>query len=342
MEIVSPYGKNVTEELQRVYKLESVDALRERIRYFLAESYGFKFVTLEQVHVAYGIAVRFLHEEQCYYLKFTGRANHRQPEALFRYHDYLRRHGIPLPDVLQTVNRSYFETILESPWYDVTYVMKAVRGQVMRRKTFQRLEGYVRVIAEVHRLGADYEPRVVSGYRDVHDFFREAVNGLEDYNLGVGQQRLLAQVTDSVRGVLDDLEHYNDLSETHVHGDFRLCHVMFDKRGVSGIIDAEHVTYAARLYDVCTGLVSHPNPARCLLLELNEMLKLLRLYDHLYPFVQADRRALKALVQCALLNELSGTLLFLSTGRSETKAQDARRLWRTLAQVNRLSDDLGL
>lgn len=342
MEVVSPYGKDVAQELREVYKLESLDALLERVRYYLAESYGLQPVVIEQIHVAFGIAVRFSHQQQRYYLKFTGRSNHQQPEALFEYHDYLRRHGVPLPEVLRTVNRTHFETILESPWYDVTYVMKTVRGHVMRRKTALRLEQYVRVIAEVHRLGVDYEPRVVSGYRNMQGFFREAVEGLADATPATSYQRLLEEATGSVRAMLADLTHRDDLSRTHIHGDFRLCHVMFDRGGVSGVIDAEHLTYGERLWDVCVGLVSHPNPARCLLLELSEVLSLLRLYDRLYPLTKTDRRALKGVLQLALLNELAGTLLFLSTGQSETKQQDARRLWEALEHVNGLPNDLGL
>ena len=39
MEVVSPYGKDVAQELRDVYKLESLGALLERVRYYLAESY---------------------------------------------------------------------------------------------------------------------------------------------------------------------------------------------------------------------------------------------------------------------------------------------------------------
>lgn len=342
MEVVSPYGKDVTRELQEVYKLESIGALLERVRSYLAESYGFQPAVIEQVHIAFGIAIRFSYQEQFYYLKFTGRANHRQPEALFEYHNDLRRRGIPLPEILQTVNRTHFETILESPWYDVTYVMKAAQGQVMRRKTALRLEQYVRVIADVHRLGVDYEPQVVSGYRTIHDFFRETAEGLTNFTLTASHRRLLEQATGSVRDTLADLKRYDDLSKTHIHGGFRLCHVMFDRGGVSGVIDAEHLTYAERLWDICVGLVSHPNPARCLLLELGEVLSLLKLYDRLYPLTKADRRSLKGVLQLALLNELAGTLLFLSTGRSEADPQDARRLWKTLEHVVGLPNDFGL
>ena len=340
MNIVSPYGKDVTQELRTVYKLESVNELTERVRQFLLTSYSFNAVDIEHIHVAFGIAVKFSHKQQHYFLKFTGRANHRQPEALFKFHDYMRRKGIPLPEVLQTVHHTYFETILESPWYDVTYVMRAARGEVMRRKTYARLERYVEVIANFHRIGVSYAPRVHSGYRNIHDFLREATEDLKNaYKLSAKHEDLLGRTIPYVENAFRGLESSNELSKTHIHGDFRLCHVLFDKQHVSGVIDAEHVTYAERLYDLCTGLVSHPNPARCLFLDFDEILGLLKLYNALYPLTQADRGALKAMLLLALLNELSGALLFLKTGRSETKPRDAQRVWRTLAQLSDMKND---
>ena len=340
MKIVSPYGKDVIQELKTVYRLESTDELIDRVRYFLAESYAFNSVDIEQVHVAFGIAVRFSYKQQRYFLKFTGRANHRQPEALFHFHNYMRRRGIPLPEVLQTVDHTYFENILDGSPYDVTYVMKAAAGQVMQRKTPLRLKQYIEVTANFHRLGASYTPRINSGYRDIHTFLREATEELTHSSyLSSERQDLLARTTAYTENVFSNLENSNELSKTHIHGDFRLCHVLFSKQGVSGIIDAEHATHAERLYDLCTGLVSHPNPARCLFLELNEIFELLHLYNHLYPLTQPDRQNLKAMLLMTLLNELAGASLFQGTGQSESEPRDVERAWRTLSYLDAVSND---
>ena len=341
MNIVSPYGKDVIQEMKTVYKLESIDELIDRVRYFLAESYAFNSVNIEQIHVAFGIAVRFLYKQERYFLKFTGRANHHQPEALFHFHDYMRREGIPLPEVLQTVDYAYFKNILNGSSYDVTYVMKEASGQVMQRKIPERLEQYVSTIAVFHRLGESYTPQIHSGYRDIHDFLREATEEIAHApQLPTGHQNLLDRTVAYTENAFNKLKSSNTLSKTHIHGDFRLCHVLFTKRGVSGIIDAEHATYAERLYDLCTGLVSHPNPARCLFLDLNEILELLRLYNHLYPLTQPDRQNLKAVLLMTLLNELAGALLFQGTGQSESEPRDVQRVWRTLAQLNGMTNDM--
>lgn len=343
MDIVSPYGKDVTAELKSVYMVASVEELVGRVRRFLAERYAFKAVHLEQLHVAFGIAVRFVYKGERYYLKFTGRANHRQPEALFGYFEYLRGHRLPLPEVVRTLDGAPFENILEASPYDVTYVMKALPGGVMVRKTPRRLEGYVDVMAAFHRLGAEYRPRVYTGSRDVHAYFREARESLEGIEgLIPEQQGLLKRSLGYTHEVLDMLKGGHALSKTHVHGDFRFCHIFFEGGGVSGIIDAEHAGYAERVFDVCTGLVSHTHPARCLLLEPDEILGCLRRYERRYAFSEADRRTLKGMMLCALLNELAGVLLFTGTGRSEARETDIERVWRTLHHFEKLPEGLGL
>ncbi len=336
MKILSPYGKNVSTELNDVYNLASVDELLEHVRRFLADRYDFQTVHIDQVHVAFGTAVRFSHADGSYYLKFTGRANHRDPAGLFRYFGHLRAHGLPLPEILRTVDGAWFENILGGSPYDVTYVMKTLPGGPMVRKTARGLEACVRVIAAFHRLGADYTPKVYAKSRNMHIYFREACESLEKVDgLTAKRQKLLERTLSYTHGILEEIQEDDALSKTHVHGDFRFYHIFLEDGRVSGIIDAEHVDYAERVFEVCMGLVSHTNPARCLLLDLSEILGCLRRYDLLYPFTEADRQALKAVLLCALFNELLG---FAGTGRSEAREVNVHKLWRTLAAVERLPD----
>lgn len=341
--VLSPYGKNVIAELNDVYNLASVEELLSRVRRFLEAAYGFGTVQIEEVHVAFGVTVRFSYTDESYHLKFTGRANHGDPEGLFRYLEHLRTQGIPLPEIVKTIHGAWFENILDNSPYDVTYVMKTLPGKPLARKTVWGLESYVNVMAEFHCLGATYEPRVYAESRNVHRYFQEAREDLENTSgLSSEQQNLLDYaLTYTYRG-LEPLKTNNTLSKTHIHGDFRLCHVLFEGQSVSGIIDAEHAEYAERVFEVCMGLVSHVNPARCLLLNLDEILVCLRQYDRLYPFTEDDRRTLKTMLLFALLNELSGALLFISTGQSGARETDIEKVWMTLGQVAKLPDDLGL
>jgi len=339
MKITSPYGKHIPTELRDVYKLASVDELLRRVHRFLTVRYGFKGVRVEEVHVAFGTAVRFVHAGRSYYLKFTGRANHRDPEGLFRLLEYLRENRIPLPEVVRTVDGALFANILNGSPYDVTYVMKTLPGRPMAQPSAGRLEGFVNVMAAFHRLGADYGPKVYAKSRNVYTNFREARETLEGADgLSAEQQALLGRTLVYTHEVPELIKVDDTLSKTHVHGDFRFCHVLFEEGSVSDVIDAEHAEYAERVFDVCMGLVSHTHPARCLLLNLAEILGCLRRYDELYPLNEADRRTLKAMM-CALLNELSG---FIRTGRNEMREANAHDLWRVLAEVERLPGDLGL
>ncbi len=102
MKILSPYGKDVTAELNDVYSLASLEKLLNRVRHFLEAAYGLGTVQIEEVHVAFGGAVRLSYADESYYLKFTGRANHRDPEGLFRFLEHLRTHGMLLPKIVQT------------------------------------------------------------------------------------------------------------------------------------------------------------------------------------------------------------------------------------------------
>lgn len=342
MKILSPYGKHVATELKDVYNLASVDELLGRVYRFLADRYNFGTVQIEELHVAFGIAVRFVHAGRSYHLKFTGRANHRDPEGLFHLLEYLRENRVPLPEVVRTVDGALFENILDDSPYDVTYVMKTLPGKPMARPTAGQLEEFVNVMAAFHRLGADYRPKVYAKSRNVYIYFREARGSLEQANgLSTKRRELLARTLVYAHEALELIKADDALSKTHIHGDFRFCHILFEGQSVSGIIDAEHVDYAERVFEVCMGLVSHTNPARCLLLDLDEILGCLRRYNQLYPLTEADRRVLKAMMLCALLNELSGSLLFIETGRSEARRADTYKLWKMLEDLEKLPNGLG-
>jgi Ser/Thr protein kinase RdoA (MazF antagonist) len=319
MKILSPYGKNVTRELKDVYNLNSVDELLERVRRYLARDYGFEDVEIEMIHIAFGTAIKFSYNSEKYYLKFTGRANHHQPEELFSFLEHLRQEGLPLPEVLKTLDGAYFKNILEKSPYDVTYVMREVCGEVMPNVTEERLEQFVQTLVRFHLNGETYTPRVLAQSRSIHDFLRDAIIELKPYSYTSEQTRLLERIISYVQRIFNNFKIHNALSKTHIHWDFRFCHVLFEDNKISGILDSEQATYAERIYDVCIALASHSNPARCLLMNVEQIFFALQRYNQLYPFNQADKEGLEAMVLCALLNELTGQLLFLQTGQNQNK-----------------------
>jgi Ser/Thr protein kinase RdoA (MazF antagonist) len=330
MKILSPYGKDVSQELKDVYNLNSLGEMLQRVRRYLSDNYGFDNVKIEMVHIAFGTAIKFIHNNEHYYLKFTGKANHHHPEELFAFLEHLRQQGLPLPEVLKTNDGVYFKNILENSSYDVTYVMREVRGEPMTEVIGERLEQFVQSLATFHQLGEHYEPRVYAKVRSIHDFLQDAVTDLKLYTYTLEQGELLEKITLYVQHIFNTFKAHDSLSKTHIHWDFRFCHVLFDGNKVSGVLDSEQATYAERIYDVAVALVSHSNPARCLLLRDEQIFKALRHYDKLYSFNHYDREGLKAMLLCALLNELGGKLLFLQTRQSEAEQKDVDNIWRML------------
>jgi Ser/Thr protein kinase RdoA (MazF antagonist) len=333
MKILSPYGKNVARELKDVYNLNSVDEMVQRVRRYLADDYGFNNVEIEMIHIAFGTAIKFIHKSENYYLKFAGRANHHHPEELFPFLEHLRQEGLPLPEVLKTLESAYFKNILEHSGYDVSYVMREVRGEPMTEVTLERLEQFIQMLAKFHGLGESYEPKVYAKARSVHDFLQDAITELKPYFHTAKETALLEQITSYIQAVFDNFKRHNGLSKTHVHWDFRFCHVLFEGNTVTGILDSEQATYAERIYDVCVAIVSHSNPARCLLLSPQQIFDSLKRYDELYPFNAYDRDGLKAMLLCALLNELGGKLLFLQTGQSAARQEDVKNTWELLGSI---------
>jgi Ser/Thr protein kinase RdoA (MazF antagonist) len=337
MKILSPYGKDVVTELKDIYNLNSVDELLWRVRRYLSDDYGFADVDIEMIHVAFGTAIKFRYNNESYYLKFAGRANHHNPEALFPFLEHLRQSGLPVPEVLKTLDALYFKNILDKSGYDVTYVMREVRGEVMNEVTRERLEQFIQTLVTFHKTGEDYKPRVYANARDIHHFLRDAITELQPYTYTSLQSAFLEEIIFYVQRIFNDFKIHDALSKTHIHWDFRFCHALSENEAISGILDSEQATYAERIYDVCIALVSHSNPARCLLLDTDQVLSALKRYDELYPFNLADRQGLKAMLLCALLNELSGKLLFLQTGQSESKQEDVDNIWKMLETIYKLN-----
>jgi hypothetical protein len=343
MNILSPYGKDPLTELKDVYKLSSFDELLGRAYRHLEQSYGFSDVAIEYINIAFGMAIKFTHSDSTYFLKFTGRANHNQPQKLFELLNYLRLQGVPVAENVPMSEGGYFKNILDHSPYDVTYLMREAKGTLITEITRPRLQQYIETMTTFHRVGLDYQPRVFANQRGLKYFLSDAVSIFEEIqSLSEEQNAWLKSLLGYIESSFERVAWGKDLSKSHIHWDFRFCHVLFDEGGVSGIIDPEQATFAERLFDVVIGIVSHSDPARALLLNHQEILEGLHLYNLLYPFSQSDRKALKAMILCALYNELAGKILFLSTGVSDTQEQDVETLWAALEYFYGLPEDLRL
>lgn len=81
-------------------------------------SYGFRVVTIEVLHIAYGLAMKLVADDQRYYLKFASRDVHAHPEQLFPWLAHLRQHQLPVPEVIRSRDAHWFLSPLATTDYD--------------------------------------------------------------------------------------------------------------------------------------------------------------------------------------------------------------------------------
>ena len=78
--VFSPYGKDVEAELRTVYGFADVEALVASMSEQLGRVWGLR-AEIDQVHVAFGIALRFRSGPDCYYLKLASTGSARAPRT---------------------------------------------------------------------------------------------------------------------------------------------------------------------------------------------------------------------------------------------------------------------
>ena len=222
MQLLSPYGKDVSKELRRVYGLESVTALGELVRRHLAQAYGLTNVVLESAHIAYGLAVRVRADDQTYYLKFASRSMNRAPEVLFGLVNDWSAQGVPVPQVLPSVSGQLFYNLLPGSDYDVIYLMDALPGGLMLEVTDARLTAYAGLMVQVHQIGSHHIPRVHGGEASRFGW-RDRVEAAHTSALVLAQRtdRLRVTTCNALRTALAGMRNSlptTDLPRTHIHG----------------------------------------------------------------------------------------------------------------------------
>jgi hypothetical protein len=141
MRILSPYGKDSARELHTIYGFASPQDAERVIVQHLHDQYGFHTVTLDTLHIAYGLTAKLVADGVAYYLKFASRSMHARPEQLFPWLAYVRQHGVLVPDILRTQAGQWFVSPFPTSDYDVVYLMRALPGspmQVVRESAVQQ------------------------------------------------------------------------------------------------------------------------------------------------------------------------------------------------------------
>ena len=293
MQIMSPYGKDALSELQTIYGLSGPEAAANFVTEHVREHYALHDVSVETLHVAFGLTAKIRTHGtfgQCFYLKFASRHMHHSPEQLFPWLEHARRQGIPVPEVIRTVNNSWFLSPLEKSAYDVVYLMREVHGTPLREARAPQLEQYAEAMAKFHRIGMSYPHSVAGSTATWNNKFRKR---LALWNEAESSEFISSSLLKQARQVVEETGELS-LSSTIIHGDFRFCHVFFQKGKLTGLVDIDLSTQGERWLDFCGGLLSGNSPESGNFLTFDELRQTLAYYDKFLPLEPQDRTALKA------------------------------------------------
>ncbi|MBD2430454.1 MULTISPECIES: hypothetical protein [Fischerella] len=75
MQVLSPYRKDVLAELKNIYGFDSVETATDFMIRHIQQHYQFQEVSVEMLHIAYGLVAKLKADSEIYYLKFASRSN---------------------------------------------------------------------------------------------------------------------------------------------------------------------------------------------------------------------------------------------------------------------------
>lgn len=303
MQVLSPYSDDVLTELKEGYGFSSVEATAQFVIHHLQQQYKFQAVSVEALHIAYGLVAKLKVNGEIYHLKFASRKMHKNPDQLFPWLNYARKQGILLPEIIPATNGSWYLSPLKDGEsdYDVVYLMRDVLGKPMERVSKQLLQQYAEAMAQFHLIGFEYS-HPVEGCDDVTwesqwENRHELLDDLSDRPF-ISQEL----VTESVQAI--EATEVCTLPQTILHNDFRFCHVFFQDDSLSGIVDVDESTQGERSIDLCYGLASGSSPQGGSLLTFEQLKETLLMYHQTLPLSELERSILKGAFVRAFLDTL--------------------------------------
>jgi Ser/Thr protein kinase RdoA (MazF antagonist) len=240
VQVLSPYGKNILAELETIYGFESVESTVEFVVRHVQRHYPLQPVSVEMLHIAYGLVAKLNAAGETYYLKFASHSMHNSPEQLFPWLDFARKRNLLIPEVIPAANGAWYLSPLEnhSSDYDVVYLMRHIPGKPIQQASEPLLRQYAEAMAQFHRVGFEYPNPVLGSnatWQGKWQHRHELWSNLRDRPLIL--QNLLTQSMQLIEEAKSPA-----LPKTIVHGDFRFCHVFFENESLSGFIDVDQST----------------------------------------------------------------------------------------------------
>lgn len=303
MQVLSPYGDDVLTELKEVYGFSSVETTAKFVIHYLQQQYPFQTISVEALHIAYGLVATVKADEEIYHLKFASQKMHKNPDQLFLWLDYARKQGILLPEIIPATNGSWYLSPLREKEsdYDIVYLMRHIPGKPMQQASRPLLQQYAEVMAQFHRVGFEY-PHPVQGSNDATwvdqwENRHELLNDLKD-------RPFISQnlVSTSMQAI--EQTEVCTLPQTILHGDFRFCHVFFQEHSLSGIIDVDESAQGERLIDLCYGLASGSSQQSGSLLTFEQLQNTVLMYHQNLPLSKLEQSVLKGAFVYAFLDTL--------------------------------------
>lgn len=302
MQVLSPYGKDVLAELKNIYGFDSLESAKEFVICHLQQQYQFRAIEVERLHVAYGLVAKIKADGEVYHLKFASRSMHDNPDQLFPWLDYARKQGVLVPEVISSIDGSWYLSPLENidSDYDIVYLMRDVPGKPMEQANELLLRQYAEAMAQFHRVGFDYPHPVLGGDETWRSNWedRHELGSILKENPSISQ----ALLSEAIQ-LIEKTEVFT-LPQTIRHGDFRFCHVFFKDNVLSGIVDVDESTQGERLLDLCYGLASGSSPAGGSLLNFEQLRSTLAMYHQYLPLSETERSILKGVFAWAFLETL--------------------------------------
>lgn len=333
MEIESPYieADQHAQILQEQYDVNSADALVQQITSRIEAEYPLTVDDVDYLRIPHDIVARIHTSAGRFYFK-TVTEWVSDITGVLDFVAYLRSHGLPLPAIKQT---ELGQRLISFEGSDA-YLCSRVPGTPLSPTAPPQLSAYASLLATIHDLGERYA--VTAGEVTSSKASNESLNARIETSLphlreGLfesadtlfsGEQLNLLQ--SGVEFVENTYEEHVPvrLPQTHIHGDFRLCHVLQRNGTITGVLDFDEVTYGERLADVCFGLISAPEPNNGKAIPLALQRHVLQEYDTHQTLTPTERAALPTLLVWSNLMQLNGLCVYHREGvRDTTSAQKA-------------------
>lgn len=326
MKVFSPYGKNVLLELESVYGFSSMEAFNRFLVSHIRENYSLQDFEIRSIHVAFGVTVE-IKAGASFFLKFASLTMHSRPEQLFPWLDYLHKESFPIPKIIPSKNGAWFLSPLQKSDYKVVYLMQGIDGKPSLGMDKRKIRQYAKLMSDFHRIGAEYPEKNLGSIATWGGKWSNR-NQLWD---GLAQLPHLNRtlIDKAVRVV--EKNGAQEFPKTIIHGDFRLCHVLFEGKQIRGIIDIDQSTQGEKFVDLCYGLVSGASPESGSLLNHEQVIYALNTYHQFFPLTKNEIASLKAFFSYAALETLSELAGNVMAGTA--KLQEIQRTEQLLEHI---------